>query len=395
MKNLPTARILGLACACAFAGAGYPALGADDVVVGFPLALTGPLSPYDDGPHKAAILAIEKINADGGLLGRTIRYVDADTKSDPAQGATAATDVLSEDAALVMVTCDFDFGAPAALVAQASNVLAFSSCAADPKFGVQGIGNDAYTMASATLTQGTLLAEWAWDQGYRAPYILKDTMLEYTKSVCDSFDRRFAELATEGGVAGRDTFHGVNDTSISGQISRLKAAADAPDVMMFCGAVNGGSAVRQIRAAGIDLPIMSGEGMDGAYWLDSVPGLSDFYVVTYASVFGNDPDPKVNEFVDAFERRWGESPVTSHALTGYSVIEAWALAVERAGTFETDAVRAELDKFDAEPLLMGATTFTPDVHINLDREMIILRIDDGKHVPVGRFSVRETPALQF
>ena len=366
-----------------------------DIVVGFPIAFSGALSPYDDGPYKAALLAIDDINAAGGLLGRQITHMNADTKSDPGQGATAAIDMLSAGADVVMVTCDFDFGAPAALVAQSQNILAFSSCAADPKFGVQGIGNDAYSMASATLAQGTILAEWAWEQGYRAPYMLKDTMLEYTKSVCDSFDRRWQELAGSDTLAGRDTFHGVNDTSIAGQISRLTANAATPDVLMFCGAVNGGSAIRQIRAAGINLPIMSGEGMDGAYWLDSVPNLSDFYVVTYASVFGNDPDPAINEFVEAFTTKWGAPPVTAHALTGYSFVEAWARAAERAGTLDTDAVRAELDTFDGEPLLMGATTFTPDLHINLDREMLILEIKNGKHVPVERRAVEKTPEVRF
>ena len=90
----------------------------EDVTVGFAIALSGFVAPYDDGPYKAAKLAIEDINAKGGLLGRKIVEVAADTASDPAQGATAATDVLSKNAELVMVTCDFDFGAPAALVAQ-------------------------------------------------------------------------------------------------------------------------------------------------------------------------------------------------------------------------------------------------------------------------------------
>lgn len=374
-----------------------PAFAQDDTVtVGFPLALSGFVAPYDDGPRKAALLAIDDINAKGGLLGKKIVTVESDTKSDPGQGATAATDVLGQGARMVMVTCDFDFGAPAALVAQSQNVIAFSSCAADPKFGVQGIGPDAYTMATTTVSQGATLADWAARQaGFKTVYILKDTMVEYTKSLCDSFESRWTELAGADSIVGRDTFHGMNDSSIAGQISRLKASAPQPDFVMFCGAINGASAVRQIRAAGIALPLVASESMDGAYWLESVPDLSDFYVAVYGSAFGNDPEAAVNDFVTRFTAKYGAAPVTGHALTGYSVVEAWAKAVERAGTFDTEAVRAELDKFNAEPLLVGKTSFSPELHINVDRPMLILRIVDGKHQPVGRFVTEKIPEIKF
>jgi branched-chain amino acid transport system substrate-binding protein len=368
----------------------------DTVTVGFPVALSGFVAPYDDGPRKAALLAIDDINAKGGLLGKKIVTVESDTKSDPGQGATAATEVLSKGARMVMVTCDFDFGAPAALVAQSSNVIAFSSCAADPKFGVQGIGPNAYTMSTTTVSQGATLADWTFKEaGFKTVYLLKDTMVEYTKSLCDSFESRWTELAGADSIVGRDTFHGMNDTSIAGQISRLKASAAQPDFVMFCGAINGASAVRQIRAAGIDLPLVASESMDGAYWLESVPNLSNFYVAVYGSVFGNDPDAKVNDFVARFTAKFGGAPVTGHALTGYSVIEAWALAVQRAGSFETEAVRAELDKFKAEPLLIGKTSFSPELHINVDRPMLILKIVNGKHEPVGRFITDKLPEIKF
>ena len=99
------------------------------------------------------------------------------------------------------------------------------------------------------------------------------------------------------------------------------------------------------------------ESWDGDYWLEAVPNLSDFYLVTYGSVFGNDHAPGRREFMDKFQAKFNERPVTSHALTGYSVIQGWQRAVERAGTFETDKVREALEAFVEEPLLAGPTTF--------------------------------------
>ncbi len=84
-----------------------------------------------------------------------------------------------------------------------------------------------------------------------------------------------------------------------------------------------------------------------------MPNLSEIYFVTYGSVFGNDIRPEVQAFMDKFKAKFNKMPVTSHAITGYSVIEAWSRAVERAGTFDTDKVRDALQTFKDEPLLAG------------------------------------------
>ena len=115
------------------------------------------------------------------------------------------------------------------------------------------------------------------------------------------------------------------------------------------------SAIRQIRAAGIDVPIGGGDSMDGSYWADAVPGLSDHYASSFGSIWGDDPRPEVNAFFDRYRAKYGE-PETSFPLNGYSVIQMLKVAIERAGSFDSDAVLVEMSKFDKEPLLWGETT---------------------------------------
>ena len=79
-----------------------------------------------------------------------------------------------------------------------------------------------------------------------------------------------------------------------------------------------------------------------------------------------------------FQKKWGKAPVTSHAITGYSVIEAWTKAAEKAGTFDTDKVRDALQTFNNEALLAGPTTFTTDQHINMQRDLLLIEVKDGK-----------------
>lgn len=91
---------------------------ADDIIVGFAVAQSGPVEGYDDNGVKIAQIFIDDINAKGGLLGRKLRAVFADTKSDRAEGAKAGQEVLHEGADIVIGTNDYDYGAPALLQAQ-------------------------------------------------------------------------------------------------------------------------------------------------------------------------------------------------------------------------------------------------------------------------------------
>ena len=136
--------------------------------------------------------------------------------------------------------------------------------------------------------------------------------------------------------------------------------------------------MRQLRAAGVDAPLLGSESWDGDFWLEGVPNLSDMYFVTYGSVFGADPRPDVQTFMDKYKAKLGKLPVTSHAITGYSVIEAWSKAVTDAGTFDTDKVRDALQTFKDVPLLAGPTTFTKDAHINMQRDLLLIEVKDGK-----------------
>lgn len=351
----------------------------DPIIIGAAIARSGVIAPYDDGPAKAMEIAVDEINAKGGLLGHPLKIIYSDTKSDIAYGATAAQDVIDKGAKMVVVTCDYDYGSAAASVADGAGLIAFSTCAGDPKFGPAGIGPNAFTMATGAPGQAVSLAEWAYnDKGWKTAYVLQDTTVAFDASLTDFFERRWKELAGADGLIGKDTFGG-EDPQIASQITRIKSLPKQPDVILLASFPPGGSsAMRQLRAAGINQPLLLSESWDGDYWLEAVPNLSDAYLVTYGSVFNNDPRPEVAAFMKKFQDKFGERPVTSHAMTGYSVIQGWSKAVEKAGTLDADKVRPVLETFVDEPLLAGPTTFTQDKHINMQRDLILLEVKDGK-----------------
>lgn len=366
----------------------------EPVKIGFAIAESGWMANYDSAPFRAAVLKIEEINKAGGLLGRQIEYEVRDTKTEREGSATAGQELVASGIDFLVVSGDYDFGAPAALAAASADIISFSSIAGDAKMGAQGVGPLAFTGIGAAQTEGIAMAQWAAGQNYKTAYLLTDTLIQYTKSVSAGFRLGWTEAAGAETLVGEDTF--VNsDASIASQITRIKQLPVQPDFIFLSSVTPGGaSAVRQLRAAGIQQPILSNTAMSDNYWLDAAPGLSGFYVPALMSLYGDDPRPELNAFVEAFKARWNEPPVTSYAIAGYSMIEQWARAVEKAGTTETRPVLDALNAFRDEPFTIGPTTFTPDVHIQLNRPFLVMETRDGSFRSVEVYRSAIVPTIE-
>lgn len=364
-----------------------------DIVVGFANAKSGWVEAYDTPARRAALIRIDEINAAGGLMGRKIKVVETDTKSDRAQSAKAGLEALDKGAELLVVSCDYDFGAPAALEAQKQGKVSFFLCAEDIKAGVQGVGKNAFSSSVLAAVQGATMAEWSHaKRNVRNAYVLLDTTIEYNKGICKGFDWMFPHLPGSN-IVGRDTFKNA-DASIAAQISRIKALPKEPDAIMLCSYIPGAaSAVRQIRAAGIHSLILNGAAVDGSYWLDSVPGLSNFAVPVQGSIYGDDPNPKVEEFNKTFATRYGARPSSTYVYPGYVLIDVWAKAVERAKSTDADKVTTEMEKMRNEPTLFGPRTFTKEIHHQNQARLLISEIKGGKPGIVDNWTISKAVPL--
>jgi branched-chain amino acid transport system substrate-binding protein len=350
---------------------------ADDkpILIGFAVAVTGWLAPFDNG-YKAAEIAIDEINAKGGLLGRKLVAAFCDTKSDREQGAKCGQEMVEKGADFVVVTCDYDFGGPAALSASRGGKISWALCAEDPKMGVQGIGPLAFSGAEAAQLQGSAIAEWAFKKGWKTGYVLLDSIIEYNKSVCYGFELGFK--AVGGKIVGQDTFKN-DDPSIATQITRLKSVNPAPDVIELCSYPPGGaSAIRQIRAAGIKTPITSDNAMDGVYWLGAVPDLNDFYFASLGSIVGGDPRQGINELRDKYMAKFKDQPAFSGTYMGYSMMQLYAAAVEKAKTTDAKAVVTAFETFQDQPTVEGPFSFSHDLHIQKKFQFTIMGTNNGK-----------------
>jgi len=367
----------------------------DKIVVGFATAQSGFMQAYDKPAEDAARIRIDEINKAGGLLGKQIEIVAADTKTDRAEGAKAGLEVIDKGADLVVVSCDYDFGAPAALAAEGAGKVSFFLCAESIKAGIQGVGPHSFSASVLAAVQGATMAEWAYTKkNARNFYRLLDTWTEYNKGICDGFDWELPKLK-DAKLVGEDTFKN-DDASIAAQITRIKSLPQEPDAIMLCTMMPGGvSAVKQIRAAGIKSMILNGSGMSGSYWLSAVPDLSNFYVPDQGSVHGDDPNPKVNEFNAKYKTATGSDPSSQYVYPGYVMIDVWAKAVERAKSTDADAVVAELEKMKDEPTLFGPRTFTAELHHQNKGRYLITEVDGGKAKVVDEWTISEAIPVDY
>ncbi|WGS19199.1 MULTISPECIES: ABC transporter substrate-binding protein [unclassified Bradyrhizobium] len=350
---------------------------ADEILIGLAGSTSGAMASFDDNPTKMAQIFVDDINAKGGLLGKKLKVVFADAKSDRVEGVKAAQEVLRQGADIVFGSCDYDYGSPAVFEAQKAGKIGAYLCAEDPKAGIAG--PNVFTTSAVAQAQGVAMANWGYEKkGFRSAYVLLDDYVEYGKSVCGGFEWKFA--SNGGSVVGRDTFKNT-DVSIASQVTRIREAAAAKkvDVIMLCSNPPGGaSAMRQIRAAGIDLPVMSDSAMDGTYWLNSVPGLKEFYLPVAVSIFGDDPRKEVAALIERYKAKFNSTPATNYAFPIYSFLELWAKAVAKVGSLDTAKVVQVMNTFKHEPTTLGPRTFASGQHIQTSVPLLIISISNGE-----------------
>ena len=346
----------------------------DPLVLGIVQAGSGFMGPIDTPARNALLLEVEKVNAAGGVNGQpiTVEFIDTETAFE--RYAPAAEEVIGKGANVLIVTCDYDVSAPAALVAEGKNILNLAPCIGDPIYGPDGGLPNGFSIGAGTPGETTVMAEFAADQGWQTAVLLRDMSIKYTQNQCSIFEKRFTELGGEVLA----TYDYVQGDSVKETVSKI-AAGDQPDVIVNCGYNPGGGQVaKEIRDGGVEVPIISGFGMDGDFWVGAIPDLKDYYVVTYAAKNGDDPDPAVNEYAAAYEAAYGSPPDVGGFVTGPATLQLILEAYNRAGSWDGDKLTAAFHEMKDVPTLAGPSSFSPDLHINVERPMAVLVVEDGK-----------------
>ena len=254
--------LLMAASAMTLAGALVPAQAEaqDPIRVAALYALTGGMSSLDGPSLKGAELHVEQINEEGGVLGRPLELVVFDTRTDQQVTATAAQEAVSSDVVAGFGQSDTTFVMAAAPTFQDAGIPFVTSGATHPMLPTW-VGDHMFMAAFGDDDQSYAIADYAYDTlGHRRVYVWTDNSMDFTRALTAFFKERFEE---RGGEIIDEDFFMMGDTDFSAQIARLEAVDPAPDAV-FISAIpsEAGLTVRQIREAGIEMDIISGDGFD-------------------------------------------------------------------------------------------------------------------------------------
>ena len=348
--------------------------GGEPIVIGAAVDLTNQMAPFDGPAITAAQIQVDKINEAGGIDGRQVELEVIDHQLDPERTKSAAIELIDGGADVLLVTCDVDYATPAVQEAITRGVLAVAPCIGTDQMGPERFGDAgklAFSIGNVAQDEGAAMAEFAIDQGWMTAATVTDNVIVYFQDVVKAFAARYTELGGE--ITVEESW-----TNGDGTIQNVVSALDKANVDVIATSTafdDMPALVGGLRTLGNETPIICGWSCDGNYWLPE--GTSNFYTVTYASVFGDDPSDEVKELIAAMEEQ-DAAPGTGGFVTGAAAIDAIAAAIEETGGTEGEALAEAFEGFDGLETISGAISFSPEFHSVFGREYRVMEVQNSQ-----------------
>jgi len=339
-------------------------------VVGHYGSMTGNTAHFGQDTDKAIRLAVDEINAAGGVNAKKLKVVTLDTRGDSAEAANAVTRLIDvEKVSALLGEVASSLSLAGGRVAQRRKIPMISPSSTNPK--VTEVGDYIFRVCFLDPFQGKVMATFAKNNlKFDKIAILKDVKNDYSIGLADAFNKSYTAL---GGSIVVEQSYSQGDTDFSAQLTAIRgSAAQAIYVPGYYSEV--GAIARTAQRLGLKIPLLGGDGWDAPDLFkiggDAING----------SYFSNHfaPDvatPKAQKFVADFKAKYGQEPTGLGAL-GYDAAAVLADAMKRAGSFEPKAIR---DALAATKGFEGVTgTITIDAQRNAQKSAVVLKIEGGK-----------------
>jgi branched-chain amino acid transport system substrate-binding protein len=351
------------------------------IIIGWAFDGTGSMAPFDGPALAAAKLRVNQLNAKGGVNGRKLEIRTCDTQSNNATTAKAcALSLLGQKANVLFTTCDVDLAAPVVRTAIDRGVLAIAPCIGTDQMGPKRFGAKgrlAFSFGNVAQDEGSAMAQYAWSKGWKTAALATDTVIVYFKDVVRAFEVRFQQLG--GKILAKETYQSLGGNNVQNAVSRLNDVKAGVYVTSTAGAFGALSTfITGLRTLGNNTPVLNSWAGDGNYWLPTNPKVTNYWFVTFASCFGDDPNPAINTL--AKEVKAG----TGGFITGPSAIDGLVTAIKRAHGSTKGAVLAKvMEHFKKVPTISGNISFSAKLHTVYGRRYRVIRIENNVPKVVG------------
>ena len=368
--------------------------GGEPITIGGGFNLTGGLAALEVPAANGAKLAVKEINAAGGVLGRPLDLKILDGKSDTTTVGNITTQLIDSEKSIALIGfTDSDSALAAGPIALKANIPFITVGATSPNLPSQ-IGRNTFLACFGDNVQAAAGAEFAYDKlKAKTTYLLWNKGTEYTRLLGNYFKQRWTELAGADSLLGEDTYQ-KEDTDFSAQITKIKGLPKQPDFLYISAYPDEiGSVVKQMRAAGVTLPIVGGDGYDTPQLVEIAgpQAANKVYFSTHSLVDPTNAAEPVKKFIAAYKQEYNTDPENAFAALGYDTVYLLADAIKRANGTDSAAVITALEQTKGFPGITGQLNFSADSHVP-QKGVTIIEIKDGKFTLGAEIVPQKVPA---
>lgn len=363
-------RFLFLAGAAAALSAAVAAQ--DTIRIGEYASLTGKEASLGQSSHQGTVLAIETLNAAGGVLGKQLELISEDTQSKAGESGTAVRKLISRDKVVAILgEVASSRSLEAAPVCQNARVPMVSPASTNPK--VTEIGNYIFRVCFIDPFQGPVMARFARETLHaKRMGLMVSSSSAYSVGLAKYFKEAFI---ADGGTIAAEQKYQEGDKDFKAQLTAIRAAG--VDAIFNPGYYNEGALmVKQARDLGIEVPMFGADSWEAEALMDlGGRAVEGTYLCSHYSP--QDPSPRVQEFVAAYRQRWGSSfAPDSNASLGYDSVLVLVDAIRRAGSTDRAKIRDALAATRDFPAVTGNITI--DERRNASKKAVIITVKDGR-----------------
>jgi branched-chain amino acid transport system substrate-binding protein len=349
--------------------------GSETIKIGANLELSGGVASYGQSIEEGIQLALEEINKEG-IDGKKLELVKFDNKSDAAEATGGTTKLISQDKVSAIIGAATSTNTLAQVqIAQKNKIPLLTPTGTNPTVTFKdGVLNDfVFRTCFIDPFQGTVAANFASkDLKVKNAAIIIDSSSDYAKGLAAAFQKSFE---ANGGKIVAEEAYVAKDTDFNAILTNIKAKN--PEFVFLPGYYEEvGLIIKQARALGLDVPFMGGDGWDSPKLVEiaGADPLNNTFITNHYS--SGDSDPKVQDFVKAFEAKYkGKSPDAFNAL-GYDSLYFLADAIKRAGSADPEKIQKALEETDGLQLVSG--TMKLDKNHDPIKSAVILEYKEGK-----------------
>ncbi|MEI7799050.1 MAG: ABC transporter substrate-binding protein [Opitutaceae bacterium] len=343
----------------------------DNIKIGEYASLTGKEAAYGDTSHKGTLLAIEELNARGGLLGKKLELLTEDNQSKQGESATVVKKLISRDHVIAVLGEVASIRSlEAAPIIQNARIPMVTPSSVNSK--ITEIGDYIFRVCFVDAFQGQVLAKFVGTTlKVKRVAILTSVSNAYSVGMTKIFETRFR---ADGGLIVAEQKYAEGDKDFRAQLTAIKASG--AEAIFASGYYTEAALIcKQARALGLAVPIFGGDGWDAPPLLEiGGAAMEGTYFSTHYSP--DNPSPAVQNFNQRYQARWGTRPDAWAAL-GYDSAMVLADAIWRAGTTAPAAIRDALATTKDFCAVTGAITM--DSQRNASKSAVILTIKNGKY----------------